>query len=37
MTNLATPSPEELSERRRSLRKQRRIRNLQNIWRVLAI
>lgn len=37
MTNLATPSPEELSERRRSLRKQRRVRNLQNIWRVLAI
>lgn len=37
MTNLVTPSPEELSERRRSLRKQRRLRNLQNIWRVLAI
>lgn len=37
MTNLATPSPEELSDRRRSLRKQRRLRNLQNIWRVLAI
>jgi len=37
MTNLVTPSPEELSERRRNLRKQRRIRNLQNIWRVLAI
>jgi len=37
MTNLATPFPEELSERRRSLRKQRRIRNFQNLWRVLAI
>ncbi|MEM9766916.1 MAG: FtsQ-type POTRA domain-containing protein [Cyanobacteria bacterium P01_D01_bin.71] len=37
MTHIATPSPEELSQRRRSLRKQRRVRNLQNIWRVLAI
>lgn len=37
MTNLATPSPEELSERRRTLKKQRRIRNLQHIWRILAI
>ncbi|MEM6838961.1 MAG: FtsQ-type POTRA domain-containing protein [Cyanobacteria bacterium P01_C01_bin.120] len=37
MTPLVTPSAEELSERRRSLRKQRRVRNLQNIWRVLAI
>ena len=37
MTNLATPSPEELSERRRTLRQQRRLRNLQHLWRVLAI
>jgi cell division protein FtsQ len=37
MTDLVSPSPEELSNRRRALRKQRRIRNLQNIWRVLAI
>lgn len=37
MTDLVSPSPEELSNRRRTLRKQRRVRNLQNIWRVLAI
>lgn len=37
MTRLASPSPEELSERRRTLKKQRRIRNLQHIWRILAI
>ncbi|NEQ45354.1 MAG: FtsQ-type POTRA domain-containing protein [Leptolyngbya sp. SIOISBB] len=37
MTNLATPSPEELSERRRTLKQQRRRRNLQHFWRVLAI
>lgn len=37
MTNLATPSPEELSERRRTLRQQRRRRNLQHFWRVFAI
>lgn len=36
MTHLATPSPEELAQRRKSLKQQRRIRNLQNIWRVLA-
>ncbi len=37
MTNLATPSPKELADRRRSLKRQRRIRNLQNLWRVAAI
>jgi cell division protein FtsQ len=37
MTDLVNPSPEDLSSRRRALKKQRRIRNLQNIWRVLAI
>lgn len=37
MTDLASPSPEELSNRRRALKKQRRLRNLQNIWRVVAI
>ncbi|MEM6436382.1 MAG: cell division protein FtsQ/DivIB, partial [Cyanobacteria bacterium P01_D01_bin.115] len=37
MTELVTPSPEELSHRRRTLRKQRRTRNLQHIWRVFAI
>ncbi|MGF1461528.1 MAG: cell division protein FtsQ/DivIB [Leptolyngbyaceae cyanobacterium] len=37
MTNFVEPSPEALSERRRSLRKQRRVRNLQHVWRVLAI
>ncbi|MEM1291430.1 MAG: FtsQ-type POTRA domain-containing protein [Cyanobacteria bacterium P01_H01_bin.162] len=37
MTELVTPSPEELSYRRRTLKKQRRTRNLQHIWRVFAI
>ena len=37
MTNLATPSPEELADRRRTLRRQRRLRNLQHLWRVVAI
>lgn len=37
MTHLVTPSPEDLSERRRALRQQRRRRNLQHLWRVLAI
>ncbi|RZM76144.1 cell division protein FtsQ/DivIB [Leptolyngbya iicbica] len=37
MTNLATPSPEELADRRRSLKRQRRLRNLQHLWRVVAI
>jgi cell division protein FtsQ len=37
MTDLATPSSEDLSNRRRTLRKQRRIRNLQAVWRVSAI
>lgn len=37
MTELVTPSPEDLASRRRALKKQRRRRNLQNIWRVFAI
>ncbi|WP_204137084.1 cell division protein FtsQ/DivIB [Halomicronema sp. CCY15110] len=37
MTNLATPSPEELADRRRTLKRQRRIRNLQHLWRIAAI
>jgi cell division protein FtsQ len=37
MTNLATPSPEELADRRRTLKRQRRIRNLQHLWRIVAI
>ena len=37
MTVLDNPSPEELSSRRHALKKQRRIRNLQTIWRVFAI
>jgi cell division protein FtsQ len=37
MTNLAPPSPEELADRRRTLKRQRRIRNLQHLWRIVAI
>ncbi|MEM9001883.1 MAG: FtsQ-type POTRA domain-containing protein [Cyanobacteria bacterium P01_F01_bin.86] len=37
MTDFASTSPEELADRRRTLRRQRRLRNLQNIWRVLAV
>lgn len=37
MTDFVTPSPEEISHRRRALRQQRRLRNLQSIWRLLAI
>jgi len=37
MTDLVSPSPEELATRRRSLRRQRRMRNLQNLWRGLAV
>ena len=37
MTDLSALSPEDLANRRRALRRQRRIRNLKNIWRLLAV
>lgn len=37
MTDFAPTSAEELASRRQMLRRQRHIRNLQNIWRVLAV
>ncbi len=37
MSNLVAPSPEVLAERRRALRKQRRLRNLRRIWRGAAV
>ncbi|MEM6715338.1 MAG: FtsQ-type POTRA domain-containing protein [Cyanobacteria bacterium P01_F01_bin.56] len=37
MTNLVTPSPEDLSTRRKALRQQRRLRNLQQLLRVLVV
>ena len=37
MTEFVSPSSEELTNRRQVLRRRRRIRNLQSIWRVLAV
>lgn len=37
MTDFMTPSSEELSNRRRALKKQRQMRNLQAIWRFFAV
>lgn len=37
MTDLASPSPETLADRRRTLRRQRRQRNLKALWRSLAV
>ncbi|MDB9525295.1 FtsQ-type POTRA domain-containing protein [Oscillatoria sp. CS-180] len=37
MPDFATPSSEDLVSRRRALKQQRRMRNLQNIWQIIAI
>lgn len=37
MIEFATPSTEDLADRRRRLRQKRRVRNLQTIWRVVAV
>ncbi|NER77991.1 MAG: FtsQ-type POTRA domain-containing protein [Leptolyngbya sp. SIO1D8] len=37
MPDFAALSPEELANRRRALKRQRRIRNLQSLWRILAV
>ena len=37
MTDFASTSSEELANRRQALRRQRRVRNVQTIWRILAI
>ncbi|MEO1095493.1 MAG: FtsQ-type POTRA domain-containing protein [Cyanobacteria bacterium J06638_28] len=37
MVDLVSPSVQELAERRRTLRRQRRVRNLQSLWRIIAV
>lgn len=37
MVDLVSPSAQELADRRRTLRRQRRVRNLQNLWRIFVV
>lgn len=37
MSDLSTPSAEDLINRRHALKRQRRVRNVQNLWRIVAV